>query len=163
MLCHTDEFKLFFISLRVGQCLVQVKNEQLIEACFFKLKFDLFLCADHWELFYLLYQAYRLHNLNWNIFVNRHFERPIWKVFIFFENFLGVKRRRIWRRLLWMGSFFSRTSGVFNCSLLTVWIVLTLAKRPSSHLLRSIKKVILWWKISSLIKSLGRVTFERSP
>ena len=48
----------------MDQSLVQVEDQQLVEACFFELEGHLVLWPDRWKLFYLLDDVYGLDYLH---------------------------------------------------------------------------------------------------
>ena len=79
----------------MDQRLIQVEDEQLIEACFFKLELDLFYCRYLWELFYLLNGVYGLDDLNGDVFIDGDFEGAIREVLILFKYFFRVQRCRV--------------------------------------------------------------------
>ena len=148
---HLFELIIVFVPLRVNQRLVEVKDEQLVEASLFELKFYLVFSANFGECLDLLNDVDRLNDLHGYLFVYGDFQRLIREVLILLEDVLGLERG-CRRRFLRMRGLFNRAGNV-ACLTLTfaTGIVLTFSEGGSSQLLRVLGGVVVGREIAPIV------------
>ena len=127
---HLLKLKLIFVSLWVNQCLVKVKDQQLVEAGLFELKLDFIFLMNLGKLLDLLNDVDCLYYLHRYLFVHRHFQWLIWEILILLKYILRFKWR-CWRRFLWMRGFLNRTSNISLTLAFTTRIILAFTERFS--------------------------------